>query len=583
MIFTFVIKAPRPGGFKFVFENYNIVFFKHKTHFNRGEKNHKNFCNFLKVCDIIINRMGKIARYLNQLTIGNVFDTPDIIEAYSTDRSVLKIKPKFVALPESTEDIRKLMRFCYQLAAKGIRIPVTVRGSGLDEVGADLGNGLVVSMEKLNRLMESDKRERLVRVQAGITLRELNTALSLNGMTIPVGGHDNDTIGSLIASCPTDDFAGKYGGIMNYVDRMEVVLANGDIIQTERFKKSSAKRKGFEKTLEGSIYSKLPQIIEKNQALINKIRAESHGSHGYPSVVLVRNKSTYDLLPLFFGSEGTLGIITEVILRAVPIVKQNARAVATFEDFQTAQKFLDLANSLRPRELELYDIRIIRSAQETGKRLSEITKDLKTGYVVFARFDHKNKKCMRKLGSIRKVLPKGSQLILESSKNLVALNEFENSLTSFLNQARTGERVPLVTDFYLPSSHLQNFLNDLTILETSLKMELALFGSYSSSNYSLRPKFNVADKEFSKKAVTFLRTGAFVINRQGGSLTGGGPEGRVKAIITNATMTEEEQKMYTDIKTLFDRYNILNPDIKLGADAGFTLRHFRDDAGKISL
>ena len=122
--------------------------------------------------------MGKVAKYLNQLTIGNVFDTPDVLEAYATDCSVLRIKPKLVAFPESTEDIRKIMRFCYQLSLKDIKIPVTVRGSGLDEMGADLTNGLLISTEKLNRLLEADKRERLVRVQAGMTLKELNTALS---------------------------------------------------------------------------------------------------------------------------------------------------------------------------------------------------------------------------------------------------------------------------------------------------------------------------------------------------------------------------------------------------------------------
>ena len=55
--------------------------------------------------------MGKIAKYLNQLTVGNVFDNPEVLESYSTDRSALKIKPKFVAFPESTDDIRKLMKF----------------------------------------------------------------------------------------------------------------------------------------------------------------------------------------------------------------------------------------------------------------------------------------------------------------------------------------------------------------------------------------------------------------------------------------------------------------------------------------
>ena len=102
--------------------------------------------------------MGKITKYLNQLTVGNVFDTPEILERYSVDQSALKIKPKFVAFPESTDDIRKLMRFFNQLAAKDIKVAVTARGAGMDESGGDLTNGVVVSTEKLNRLLEIDVR-----------------------------------------------------------------------------------------------------------------------------------------------------------------------------------------------------------------------------------------------------------------------------------------------------------------------------------------------------------------------------------------------------------------------------------------
>ena len=79
--------------------------------------------------------MGKIAKYLNQLIVGNAFDTPEILESYSTDRSALKIKPKIVMFPESTEDIRKLMRFFNQIAAKDIPVSVTARGAGLSEGG----------------------------------------------------------------------------------------------------------------------------------------------------------------------------------------------------------------------------------------------------------------------------------------------------------------------------------------------------------------------------------------------------------------------------------------------------------------
>ena len=519
--------------------------------------------------------MGKVSKYLNQLTIGNVFDSPDVLEAYASDCSALKIRPKLVALPESTEDIRKIMRFCYQLASKDIKIPVTVRGSGLDEMGADLNNGLIISTEKLNRLLESDRKERLVRVQAGITLKELNTALSINGLTIPIGGHENETIGGIISNGPSDSYSGKYGGIMSYVERMEIVLANGDVLQTNRIANHIVKKKGKEKTLEGSIYKKVSEIITSNKDLIDEIYKINNGSAGYPTLAQVRRGGTIDLAPLFFGAQGTLGVISEVILRAVPIKSQIKRVVATFEDFDVAQKFLDLANSLKPKELNLYDIKIIKTAENSGKRLSEITRKMDKGFVVFAKFDNRHSSCLRKIQSIRKVLPKSSQLIVESKDTEAKINEFENSLIIFLNSARSGERVPILTDFYMPAKNLGKFVQDLEVLEKSLKLDLSIYGSYSSSNYNLRPKFKVESRDFSKHAVAFLRAGAYIIKHEGGSITGGSPEGRVKALVTNDSMEENEKALYATVKKIFDRHNIVNPGAKLGADSRFTITHFR--------
>lgn len=519
--------------------------------------------------------MGKIARYLNQLIIGNVFDTPEVLENYATDRSALRIKPKLVALPESTEDVRKLVRFCYQLAGKEMRIPITVRGSGLDETGADLGNGLVISTEKLNRLLEADKRERLVRVQAGITLKELNTALSVSGLTIPVAGHEMETIGGLISNYPADDMASRYGGIVNYVERIEAVLANGDILQTTRLGSHAVKKKASEKSLEGRIYAKVLRLANKNNDLMKKMPQESLGRAGYPNIIKAYRRGSIDLMPLFFGAQGTLGIITEVILRAVPIEKETKRVAATFEDFVVAQKFLDMVAQMKPRRLNLYDFRIIKVAEETGKKLGKITSKLKGGFVVLAEFDRKTGSAFRKIASIRKLLPKSTQLILESNKNKTELDELSNSLVSFLNQARNGERVPLMVDFSVPTAGLAGFIDDIQVLEKNLGLELALYGSYAANCYSLRPKFNVAEKDFNKRATTFVRTGAYIIKRRGGDLAGAGAEGRIKALITNDEMPADRMALYAGIKGAFDKYEILNPGAKLGADAAYTVRHFR--------
>ena len=519
--------------------------------------------------------MSKITKYLNQLITGNVFDAPEILDAYSVDRSILKITPKLVALPESTDDICKLMRFFNQLSTKEIKVGVTVRGSGLDKMGADLGNGVIISTEKLNHLMEFDARERLVRVQSGITLRELNTALSVSGLTIPIGADENETIGGLISNCPTDSYSGKYGGIMNFVERAEIVLANGECIQTGRISKYAVAKKATEKSLEGDIYRKLYKLIQKNADLLKSLRTKNTSSTGYSTIAYTSRKDTLDLLPLFFSAEGSLGIISEIILRAVPLKKRPARVVATFPKLETALKFCETINEIKPRELDICDLRVLKTAEESGKNLSKITRKLESGFVVFASFDEKTNIIVRKLTGLAKVLPKTAKCIIESQENRLVLDEFENSITNFLYVAHSGERVPLLTDFYLPAHNLPKFIDDLSVLESKLKLDLPLFGSYSSSNYSLRPVFDLSDPEFKKKAVTFLKVGAYILDRQEGSITGGSPEGRIKALITNTKLSDEEKKLYNDIKEIFDQNNILNPGIKLGADTRFTLNHFR--------
>ena len=75
-----------------------------------------------------------------------------------------------------------------------------------------------------------------------------------------------------------------------------------------------------------------------------------------------------------------------------------------------------------------------------------------------------------------------------------------------------------------------------------------------------------------------MRAGAYIIDRQGGVLTGGTPEGRLKAVVTNTEMQEPQKNLYTEIKQIFDPNNVMNPDVKMGASSKYTLTHFRDTA-----
>lgn len=518
--------------------------------------------------------MSKITKYLNQLITGNVFDSPEILEAYSTDRSALKITPKIVAIPESTKDIQKLMQFVTKLS-KDIRIPVAVRGSGLDEMGADLSSGIVISMEKLNHLQEIDPRERLVRVQAGITLKELNTALKVSGLTIPIKANDNETIGSLIANCPTDAYAAKYGGIVHYVERAEIILANGECIQTDRLNLHTIAKKAKEKTLEGEIYSKLSELVKNNKELINLIKTTNTGSAGYPTISYATKKDTLNLLPLMFSSEGTLGVITEVILHAEVIQPTPTRLIATFSNLKSTLNFLVHTVTMKPLELNVVDLRILKTAEEYGKNLSKITKKLENGYAVFISFDEKSNKANHKLRECVKYIPKTSSFIMENADTADVISEFENSITSFLNLPGAGERIPLLSNFYVPANNLVSFLKDLSVLEQKLRIELPLFGSFAASNYSLRPKIKLNEPKADQKIYTLLKAGNLIITRNSGSLTGGSPEGRIKAVVTNTAFNPEEKSLYESIKQIFDPNGLLNPDAKLGTNLKNTVSHLR--------
>lgn len=524
--------------------------------------------------------MGKITKYLNQLIVGNVFDDSEILEFYATDHSALRIKPKFVAFPESTEDIRKLMRFFNQIAAKDIPVSLTPRGAGTNDSGADLSSGLVLSMEKMNHLLEIDSRDRLVRVQAGITLKELNTALSVSGLTIPIGGHDYETIGGLIANSEADLYQGKYGGIGKYVKRIEVVLSNGECLQTTRMKKYVLAKKVTEKSFEGDIYRKMVKLLKNNERLVSELDTKKAGLTGYSNVAKIQKREVLDLLPLFFGSQGTLGVITEVILKAAPQKSRPLRCAVTAKRLDTMSRVLDEIRGLKPREINLYDLKIIQEARESGKNLDGIIRKLSNGFVAYITFDEYKKIVMRKLNRIKEKAPRSVKFLFDTPENELALNELENSLATYLNHPKEGERLPILTNFYLPGINLTNFLKDLDVLSKKLELDLELFGSYSSEIYSLRPKFNLNEEGFNKKLATFLRAGAYIINRQGGTLTGGSPDGRIKAIVTNAEILDTEKKLYTDIKKIFDPNNILNPDIKLGASSKFTMTHLRDSETK---
>ena len=525
--------------------------------------------------------MSNVSKLLNQIIVGNVFDEPRILEGYSVDRSILKMRPEMVALPESTDDVRRIVRFVEQLRQRGTKTSLTVRGSGLDKTGADLTDKILVSMERMNHIQEIDSRSKLVRVQAGITLEKLNTALSLHGLVLPIDANPKETIGSLIANFAIDGYAGKYHGISHYVDCLEAVMADGNVLQTRNYNRRGLQHKiEDEEDPESGIYRRMNELINDSEAVLELIRSKSTiDAAGYQMATQVErdNSHVFELTPLFYASQGTLGIITEVILRLEPAPARLTRFAAGFETAAGAIKYVEKITPLGPLAVEIYDAHIFEEAAENGKELGLFAKRYNKGYIAIVAFDDNRFIVKKKLTNCLNMIPDSAAAILETKENTKDFSRIRTALRSYLNDDIKGERLHLADDFYVPKDRLLEFIKHLPELEESVKKDLPLFGDYSTSNYSLRPELDMSTITGRQNALKFLKRFADFLKEYDGVLTGGSPEGRIKALVVNQEEEPTVHEFYQKVKETFDPDGIFSPGVKLESDVKKFVRHLRTE------
>jgi FAD/FMN-containing dehydrogenase len=248
--------------------------------------------------------MGKVAQYLQEHLLGEVTDSTEARKQFAQDASILRIAPAIVVYPRDENDIRKTMRFSWQLAERGRGLPITARGGGSDTSGAAIGSGiLLIFTAHMNRILELDQKKQFVTVEPGVTYDKLEQTLHTHGLFLPPypASKHYATIGGGLANNAIGEKSVKYGPMGNYVERLRVVLANGELIETGPIGKRELNKKLGLSSLEGELYRTVDAMLEENAALIEQ---QSHhlkalrSNAGY-NIFDLKTKKGIDLTPLF--------------------------------------------------------------------------------------------------------------------------------------------------------------------------------------------------------------------------------------------------------------------------------------------
>ena len=414
------------------------------------------------------------------------------------------ILSKAVVFPESNEEVSKILSLCNEN-----KIPVVPFGTGTSLEGNVVGNdkGITISLEKMNKILSVHAEDFDCRVQACVTREQLNDYLREDGVFFPIDPGANAALGGMAATSASGTMAVKYGTMKTVISGLTVVLANGDIINTgTRTKKTSA---------------------------------------------------GYNLTNLFIGSEGTLGIITEVQLRLSPIPESIMAAVCHFPTLENA---VQTAQQVIQYGVPIARIEMLNKEQMGISINYSNLKDVEAVPTLFFEFHGSELSNQENIKIVEEISKDNSGSSFKWAKDLEERNKLWKarwdvyySVKALINNGRVYS-----TDVCLPISNITECVNYAEEQAKKFGLRAPMVGHLGDGNFHVLLPFDPAKKEMYKKIREFndlLIKKALELN---GTITGEHGVGLHK----KEYLLEEHgdnipvMKM---IKRSIDQNNIMNP------------------------
>ena len=428
---------------------------------------------------------------------------PEDMVTYSYDATQREVLPWAVARPVSAQEVSEILR----LANREL-FPVVPRGAGTGMSGGSVPvhGGLVLSLERMNRILEIDNQNLVAVVEPGVITGELQREVEARGLFYPPDPASNQfcTIGGNVAECAGGLRAVKYGVTKDYVLGLEVVLPTGEIIRT--------------------------------------------GARTAKSV------AGYDLTKLIVGSEGTLGVATTIILRLLPLpesVRTISAFFSTIEGAATAAAKI-IASRIIPRALEFVDRHALRAVENYLKE------DIAGGAaaMLLVEVDGPVDSTARESERIAEIMTRVGAIHVKKAETDAEREQLWKARRAISPALYTIKPKKVNEDIVVPRSRIPDILREIEEIAKRYDLLIVNFGHAGDGNIHTNIMIDEADTPKAESAVKEIFESTL---RMGGSISGEHGIGLSKAAYLPMEVGTAALAAMRHIKHALDPNNILNP------------------------
>jgi len=492
-----------------------------------------------------------------------VLDDFPALTAYAVDASIYNLKPSAIVLAESESDLEHVLAYAISTG-----IPITPRAAGTNLTGSAIGEGIIVDISRMNRILNLNKDKRQVRVQPGIIYAELNKYLAHEGLMFGPDPSSGDAckIGGMLANNSSGPHSLRYGSVKDNVEHLRVLLPNKTWVELSPRKVDDPEIQSLlseQKALHGII-----ENIKTHSSLIKSKRPQvSKNSSGYNVFDVIEGfeHGIIDLTKIFIGSEGTLGIISEATLKLIDKPKRTATVLLNFRSLDDVGIALPEFLSLDPTALELVDG---NSLNLIGREKFSIPED--TEATILAEFaHHENDGIEDRLKKMHEVC---KQLTLcgppEIAKEPIAQQNLwavrKAIFPTLYKYSETQKPINFVDDVVVRAARIPELIRYLEGYFAAQNIPVAIFGHIGDGNAHVTPLLNLNDKNDMEGMVkAHKEIHEIVIKEFEGSICGEHGDGRIRAEMLRPMYGDQLYSIFEMIKTSIDPQGILNPGVKI--------------------